>query len=124
MNEPTAAAMASLGVDDKFLQEMQRHKNQEMELLQKIAMRTGNSPSFPLTSSSPPVGIGSSPYAPVSPISSPGYYKFSSLDRALFNDPTYQQPNKKQRTNNGARDIHTYVIILSYLGYTLYLFHD
>mmetsp|Transcript_19555 Transcript_19555/g.24683 ORF Transcript_19555/g.24683 Transcript_19555/m.24683 type:complete len:527 (-) Transcript_19555:19-1599(-) len=121
------------GVDEKFLREMEKHKQQEYELLQKIAMKNGqgttappsiNVPnalgnlagSVPVSSNNYPPYVESlhastnstRPMTPMTPFtgsffgSTPGTPGSPfSLDSALLNDPTYQQPYKKQKTQEG-----------------------
>jgi hypothetical protein len=94
------------GVDRDFLVQMEKHKQQEMELLAKIAMKAkpspANTPGFGSYTGSTPSPMSTAP-SPMSDIT--GRTDFlassdsrSSFDRSLFRDPTYQQPLKRKRS--------------------------
>ena len=106
-------------LDEDFLRQMEKHKQKELELLQKIALKNGNpSPSMPAasphitpTSSKPfPSFFNSLSPVPVQEgtgvlytgsVGSPGIGGVGYPHASPFNDPTYSQPFKKQRTEGG-----------------------
>lgn len=104
------------GVDDDFLRSMEKHKQQEYELLQKIALRNGqpqpspvNVPnalgnlvgSIPVSSGFSPVYQDSRLYQnQASPLFS-GSFSLGSLFPTDSSDRLDQQPYKKTKTESG-----------------------
>lgn len=91
--------MFNYGLDENFLRDMERHKKQEYELLQKIAMKQGQSTPPPINVPNVLGNLVGSIPAP--PNQSPTATLFSPTNFPMYGNSNVFQPNNNQlRSSN------------------------